>query len=372
VNRKPNILIVGDMPGWAFHNIIDFVITNVKGFDFYFDFTYNHPRTNPEVISDSQPSNNNQIPSGKLRKKIPFQKVVLLRGVIYRFINLFNRLGLLDFDGNGKVCRVRQDGKYDLVVYLDFYMDKDADFSHIKAAKHVKGIFTESYPPKGVVVDKHISKQLFCETFLSENNALLVGAPSIKEKYDGYFYKPILFANMAYDERLFKTRNAKKSDAEKFVIGWTGNPNRAFKGFHSHVIPTIEKLVSLGYKVELKTQFEGSLKSLVSFWQSVDLALIASDADAGPSMFMEASLCGVPTVSTRIGMPSYVIQDGLNGLFCLRDIDDMVEKVSLLINEKELYVAMKNSIRKDYIEKLGAEVQVQNWKTLFNEVLQDA
>jgi hypothetical protein len=50
----------------------------------------------------------------------------------------------------------------------------------------------------------------------------------------------------------------------------------------------------------------------------------------------------------------------------------MVEKVSLLLNEKELYVAMKNSIRKDYIEKLGTEVQVQNWKTLFNEVLQDA
>lgn len=66
----------------------------------------------------------------------------------------------------------------------------------------------------------------------------------------------------------------------------------------------------MGYPVALRTQFQGSIRSLATFWQGVDLALIASEADAGPSMFIEASLCGVPSVSTKIGLPQFVINHG--------------------------------------------------------------
>lgn len=376
MHKRKRILIIGDQPGWAFHNIIKFIQSHLeKSFDFYFDFVlYNSAYEDPNREISSRSNQN-----FKYSRKLLFQNVFFIKGIEYRLIRYLNRLNCIDFNEHGKFQRVRDDNTYDIVLYLDYYFLYDGDFKHVIASKIIQGTFSDVFPPRKLVrmpqsleIIQNTDGRKFCDTFLVDADALLIGAPNIKEKYLPYFIKPIFFANMAYNERRFKIKNFKKSVTDKFVIGWTGNPDREFKGFHSHVIPTIEKLISLGYLVELKTQFEGSIKSLISFWQDVDLAFIASTADAGPSMFMEASLCGVPTISTRIGMPNYVIIDGINGLFCSRDINDMVEKITFIINDKKLYLSMRSRIRKDYIEKLGVKVQVQNWNTLFNEVLKNA
>jgi glycosyltransferase involved in cell wall biosynthesis len=172
---------------------------------------------------------------------------------------------------------------------------------------------------------------------------------------------------MAYDEKIFSPKHTIKNN--KFVLGWTGNPEREFKGFYSIVQPVVQELQNSGFNIELRTQFSGSLNSLADFWQNVDLAIIASEADAGPSMFMEASLCGVPSISTTIGMPAYVIVDNENGLFCSRNVADFVEKIALVIQHPELLEKMRVRIRKDYIEKLGVDVQIQNWENLFNQLI---
>lgn len=373
-NRK-KILLVGDQPGWAFHNIIQFVQSHLKTtFDIYFDFTVYHPAyedPNKEISSR---------PIKILYKKDLFlQKIPVLRGIEYRLIRMLNQLNLISFNEHGKFQRIRKDNSYDAVVYLDYYFLFDGDFRHVKADKIIQGTFSDIFPPRKLVripqtgeIKQIIDGFEFCNTFLDSANALLIGAPSIKAKYEPYFSKPIVFANMAYSENVSKDNQQHKVDTSKFIIGWTGNPDREFKGFHKVIVPAIEKLQSMGYHIELKTQFEGSIESLASFWQGVDLAVIASGADAGPSMFMEASLCSVPSVSTRIGMPANVIRDGENGLFCERNVEDLTSKIAYLMDHPELLKSMKARIRKDYIEKLGVEVQVNNWKKLFYEVLNHA
>jgi glycosyltransferase involved in cell wall biosynthesis len=68
-------------------------------------------------------------------------------------------------------------------------------------------------------------------------------------------------------------------------------------------------------------------------------------------------------------MPAYLIRDGENGLFCERNVKDISSKVAFLIDNPEVLKSMKSCIRKDYIEKLGVEVQVKNWKNMFNEII---
>jgi glycosyltransferase involved in cell wall biosynthesis len=365
VRKKKRILLIGDTPGWAFHRIIEFIIQQVEGFDFYFDFTVNHPRVQTKTTSDFV--SKGTVTLSDTRRKLPFQNIVILRALVYHSIKFLHRIGLSKYDEHGFLKRVTRDSSYDLVVYLDYYMDKDGDFSHIRADKMIKGIFTEQFPPKGVIHHADITIEAFCQDYLRDSQALLVGAPSIEEVYCQHFKSPIFFANLCYDETLFIPKKRMKNKV--FIIGWTGNPDRDFKGFYTHVIPTVNTLKTMGYPVELRTQFVGSLESLAWFWQEVDLALITSDADAGPSMFIEASLCGVPSVSTKIGLPQFVINHGENGLFCERNVKDMVLAIQQILDDSLLYHRIQSNIRASYVEKLGVEAQKKRWENIFNAML---
>ncbi len=109
--------------------------------------------------------------------------------------------------------------------------------------------------------------------------------------------------------------------SSRFVVGWTGTPNRPFKGFHDYIVPAVERAAQMRPGLELKTRFSGPLETLPRFYDDVDVILIASSADAGPSLFMEGGFCEVPSISTRIGIPSEVIEHGQNGLFVERNVE---------------------------------------------------
>jgi glycosyltransferase involved in cell wall biosynthesis len=368
--RRKKILLIGDMPGWAFDNIIKFVYTQLKGeFNFYYDYTIYNPRIDSQVNSDISLIEYNHYHGNNYRKAIPLQRIPILRAFIYYCIRYLNKFGFLSFDEEGRTRKVRKDNRYDLVVFLDFYMDKDADFDHLRYNKKIRGIYTDGFPPKGIQLLASINISEFCSQYLNDADAIVTGAPSIAALYKKHANIPFFFANMAYNESVFKPMN--RSEKTDFVVGWTGNPNREFKGFHSVILPVVHKLQKEGYPVVLKTQFEGSIESLAIFWQDVDLAIIASEADAGPSMFMEASLCGVPSISTRIGMPAYLVRDGENGLFCERNVKDISSKIAFLIDNPKVLRSMKACIRKDYIEKLGVEAQKQRWEKIFNAMLHE-
>lgn len=367
---KRDILLIGDTPGWAFDNIIEFVKKHIKNHEIYYDYTIYNQRQDKSVESDFSSDEINTSFSIPYKKNIPFQGIPGIRSVLFRAMRFLNKKGLILVDSHGKKRRIKDDNTYDLVIFLDYYMDKDAKFDDLICAKKVKGVFTDGFPPKGIKIDDNYSIEDFIKKYLHDADAILVGSKSIASIYQNKTTKSIFCCNMAYDESVFKPKKTKKQN-KSLVVGWTGNPKREFKGFDSIIIPTIEILKAKNYNIELRTQFSGSLNSLADFWQGVDLAIIASEADAGPSMFMEASLCGVPSISTRIGMPSYVIINYENGLFCDRNVADFIEKIKMLINDTELLQKMKTNIRKAYIEKLGVHVQIKNWENLFETIFKD-
>jgi glycosyltransferase involved in cell wall biosynthesis len=366
---KKKILLIGDMPGWAFHNIILFVMKSLKGeYDFYYDFCIYNPQKANRENSDFKKAEMNRADNLVYKKEFIALKIPIVRGMFYRFLRIANKKGWVNFDEEGKFRRIDAKQQYDAVLYLDYYMDKVADFSSIKTEKIIRGIYTAGFPPKGISLDDGITPAIFCEKYLSDAAALIVGSPDMKEIY-GPYLGSVYFANMAYDEKIFSPKKHGGKREKKLVLGWTGNPNREFKGYYDIIVPAIEQLKQEGYDVELRTQFSGTLNSLADFWQDIDVALIASEADAGPSLFMEASLCGVPSISTRIGMPAFIIQDGHTGLFCDRNIKCFKEKTTTLYNDRELLKRLQNNIRNDYLIKLGIEAQTKIWKKIFNEVL---
>ncbi len=111
------------------------------------------------------------------------------------------------------------------------------------------------------------------------------------------------------------------------------------------------------------------METLPGFYEDIDVVLIASDADAGPSMFGEASLMGIPSVSTNIGWPSQVIQDGINGFIVEKDINLMVEKIETLYKNRQLLNEMSMRIRTDFQKEFNKQEMIARWENIFNTVL---
>lgn len=369
---KAKILLIGDAPGWAFDNIIDFVKFNLKSeYDFYYDFTIYNPRIEKKIVSDSGNLKTNSNLNNSYRKQYFYQRIPVIRSVFYKSVKILNKRGIVIRDEEGKKRRVRKDNKYDCVVYLDYYMNSDGDFDHIKADKTIKGIYTDGFPPKGIV-HSELTIETFLEKYFKPTDFLLAGSKSIAERYCHSYKNSVFTANMAYDEKIFiPFEERDTSNKNNFIVGWTGNPNRSFKGFYEIVEPAIAELINEGYSILLVSQFSGTLNSLADFWNKVDLAIIVSEADAGPSLFMEASLCGVPSISTKIGMPNEIIQDYKNGVFIERNKESLKHAIIELYENPLLLNSFKQEIRKDYIQKLGIAKQKENWLKMFQEILHD-
>ena len=76
---------------------------------------------------------------------------------------------------------------------------------------------------------------------------------------------------------------------------------------------------------------------VVSAYHGLDVYLIASREEGGPKAVLESLACGIPLVSTRVGMAPDVIEHGVNGLLAdVEDVAGLVDFMSQLIEDREL------------------------------------
>ena len=174
-------------------------------------------------------------------------------------------------------------------------------------------------------------------------------------------------ANGTYKESLF-IENKNVGNQETLTIGWTGTPDRKMKGFRDIIEPAIKELLEEGLKINLKTKFSGDYDELLSFYQDIDLVCIASSADTGPALFHHASLCSIPCISTRIGLPKIVIRNEENGIFINRDKKEMKLAIKKLYNDRDLLKSFSKRIKKDYLEKRNNQQLINNLKDLLQNL----
>ena len=96
-----------------------------------------------------------------------------------------------------------------------------------------------------------------------------------------------------------------------------------------------EHLSEMG--IPFKHQFIEDYSEISNYYSAIDLYLIASRAEGGPLAFLESWACGVPVVSTNMGMPKDLIQHGKNGLLAkVESPSELAQAVSLMIENREL------------------------------------
>jgi glycosyltransferase involved in cell wall biosynthesis len=333
MKELPRILVVADSPNWAWAYMQRWIVTTLADrYDFYTDFLSYHPRSLPR----------------RLRPRLGYYK--------HRWQN------------RKLIRRLPHDQEYDIVVYLGFYFPFYGHFNY-RTKKVIKGIYNDGFPPACTLpADADISMEPFVEKYLADAAAVVCGSQLICQRY-ARVLPNCYYATTGHDPNLFRRITPlRRNDGSRFVVGWTGKPQRAFKGFYDFVVPAVEAAKQRRPGIELKTRFAGPLHTLPRFYDDVDVVLIASDADAGPSLFCEACACQVPSVSTPIGLPYELIRHGENGLFVEKDVGQMADALVHLYDHRDLLFSMACRIREDWLQ--STQEHAVQWIRVFDNVLQ--
>ncbi|HSX25301.1 MAG TPA: glycosyltransferase family 4 protein [Candidatus Andersenbacteria bacterium] len=170
-------------------------------------------------------------------------------------------------------------------------------------------------------------------------------------------------------------------ETERFVpIGRPENPKVKIlfigrliprKGFHRVVraLPKVREMAKIPFEIEVvgtglyreeldMLAEELGVSDLIRYvgmvpydqleksYQYADIFVLTSLSEGMPSVILEAMGCGLPIIASNVGGNNEIVHEGQNGYLITGDaVDILAEKLSILINDKELRTQMGNKSR---------------------------
>jgi glycosyltransferase involved in cell wall biosynthesis len=98
-----------------------------------------------------------------------------------------------------------------------------------------------------------------------------------------------------------------------------------------------------------RVRFAGWLptqEDLVRMMQTAKVFVMCSKSEGGPRSALEAMACGMPLISTRVGVMPDVVRDGENALFITGTPEDIAAKIRTLLADDALRTRMGAEARK--------------------------
>ncbi|WP_454007183.1 glycosyltransferase [Alcaligenes sp. Marseille-Q7550] len=212
-------------------------------------------------------------------------------------------------------------------------------------------VFVQKY-----VRDRVITTSVYDHLFLSDDE-IQARIPLFNELVKGYtvssqrlldIYKnieaypaPAELAEDGVDLSLFKPVNLERFNTlgqRTLVIGWAGNSKWAagqgedFKGFHSILKPAVEQLQQEGLdiRLELADRQQGFIahKDMPAYYAKLDVYVCPSKIEGTPNPVLEAMACGVPVITTDVGVvPQALGNDPFSLILPERSIDALKERL---------------------------------------------
>jgi glycosyltransferase involved in cell wall biosynthesis len=97
----------------------------------------------------------------------------------------------------------------------------------------------------------------------------------------------------------------------------------------------VQQLESYGIEVHYRPFVPHRLMATV--YNALDLYVVTSKIEGGPAPLLESMACGVPVVTTPVGLAKEYIQDGVNGLMVPKDnVQDTAQAILRLLGSSEL------------------------------------
>jgi len=192
---------------------------------------------------------------------------------------------------------------------------------------------------------------------------------------------PAMIIEDGVDTTLFCPQNLERFDdiaSREIVIGWVGNSKWAatledFKGVHTILIPAVEQLRTEGFPVRLELADRQAAHvphaEMPRYYASIDLYVCTSKIEGTPNPVMESMACGVPIITTDVGIVPQVFGP-LQRQFILeeRSIECLKAAIRRLVSQPEVFrkLSKENLLS---IEPWAWHRQVKKFDEFFRQVL---
>lgn len=157
----------------------------------------------------------------------------------------------------------------------------------------------------------------------------------------------VFYTPHGVDETLFRPGRRRPSPKGSLVLGWAGSltnhPGK--RGIDDFLLPALKGLEGIELRMAARENVLRTQADMVEFYRGLDAYICTSRTEGGPHPLLEASACGVPLISTRVGLAPQLIRDGDNGLLVERDIASIRRAVTELRDRRDHRLAMGRRAR---------------------------
>jgi glycosyltransferase involved in cell wall biosynthesis len=175
--------------------------------------------------------------------------------------------------------------------------------------------------------------------------------------------KNMKYTRCGVDTNVFFKKDIKKTNS--FIVGWVGNINPDYhggaKGFYDIVKPLSEKMSNVGFYFADWSNSIISQEEMNNFYNSIDVLIVASIKEGQPMPPVEAAACGIPTISTKVGIIPELIEDGINGYIINRSIDEFERIINYLSANRKVLAKMRKDCLRIINENWRWELVIDQW-----------
>ena len=131
------------------------------------------------------------------------------------------------------------------------------------------------------------------------------------------------------------------------------------------------KQLLIEYKLLNHFIFVGFKSNVMSLLPQLDVFLMSSEREGGPTSVLEAFYKKVPVVSTRVGVLPDVITNGENGfLVDVYDFEEMARKIKMLLLDKELQSQFTEASFHIFNEKFHSTIVATETLNVYNKLVE--
>ena len=235
-----------------------------------------------------------------------------------------------------------------------------------------------------------LNKEAFwiTEAFLKYSKAYTISSKKLLDIYnnrDKITKKPAAEITDGVDLERFKPKNLERFSniANRTVkIGWVGNSkfedsenDSDLKGVRKLIIPAIEELKKEGYNIERKfaDRNEGYIPhdKMPDYYNSIDVYICASKEEGTPNPVLESMACGVPVISTDVGIvPEAFGEQQKEYILKERTKKALKEKIIQLIERPEQWKKLSDENLKQIQEWSWAK-KCEQFKEFFDKSINE-
>lgn len=117
--------------------------------------------------------------------------------------------------------------------------------------------------------------------------------------------------------------------------------------------------------------FLGSLQHADSYINYADLLMLPSNYEGLPMVIIEALALSKPVVASRVGGIAEIVRDGVNGFALENRAELFVEKIRILLNDKEMYKKLCKESFSIYQNELTVDKMVDGYKNIYSTICKD-